>query len=103
MWFRRSALERKFKMDMDTTPATNGPPTVAVVAKDGQVTYFFMTLCDFEVLRKRSVFVIKPRTIENKKFIEIHKDLINFKKPQERLVVGECIGFIQKSQGVMKQ
>ena len=43
--------------------------------------------------------LVASRNIEDMKFKDIRKDLINYLKPQERLVVAERTGFLQMSQG----
>ena len=100
MWLRafkaRARVEKK--RDVDAIPGTSGPPAVAVIAKDYQVTNFFMSQCSLEALIKLSSLVA-PRNIEDMKFIDIRKDLINYLKPQERLVVAERTGVLQMSQG----
>ena len=104
MWLKafeaRARVEKK--RDIDATPGTSGPPAVAAIAKDYQVTDFFMSQCGLEALIKLSSLVA-PRNIEDMKFIDIRKDLINYLKPQERLVVAERTGFLQMSQGEKKQ
>ena len=57
-----------------------------------------MNQCGLEALIKLSS-LDAPRNIEDMKFIDIRKDLINYLKPQERLVVAERTGFFQMSQG----
>ena len=57
-----------------------------------------MSQCGLEALIKLSSLVA-PRNIEDMKFIDIRKNLINYLKPQERLVVAERTGFLQMSQG----
>ena len=57
-----------------------------------------MSQCSLEALIKLSSLVA-PRNIEDMKFIDIRKDLINYLKPQERLVVAERTVFLQMSQG----
>ena len=100
MWLKafeaRARVEKK--RDIDATPGTSGPPTVAAIAKDYQVTEFFMSQGGLEALIKLSSLVA-PRNIEDMKFIDFGKDLINYLKPQERLVVAERTGFLQMSQG----
>ena len=86
------------KRDVDAIPGTSGPPAVAVIAEEYQVTNFFISQCSLEALIKLSSLVA-PRNIEDKKFIGIRKDLINYLKPQERLVVAERTGVLQMSQG----
>ena len=99
MWLKafeaRARVEKK--RDIDATPGTSGRPAVAAIAKDYQVTDFFMNQCGLEALTKLSSLVA-PRNIEYMKFIDIRKDLINYLKPQERLVVAERTGFLQMSQ-----
>ena len=94
----RGASRVEKKRDIDATPGTSGPPAVAAIAKDYQVTDFFMIQCGLEALIKLSSLVV-PRNIEDMKFMDIRKDLINYLKPQERLVVAERTGFLQMSQG----
>ena len=100
MWLKafeaRARVEKK--RDIVATPGTSGPPAVAAIAKD----YFFMPQCGPEALIKLSSLVA-PRNIEDMKFINIRKALINYLKPQERLVVAERTGFLQMSQGEKKQ
>ena len=100
MWLK--AFERRARVekqrDIDATPGTSGPPAVAAVAKEYQVTDFFMSDCGLEALIMLSSLVA-PRNIEDMKFIDIRKHLINYLKPQERLVVAERTGFLQISQG----
>ena len=100
MWLKASEARARVekKRDIDATPGTSGPPAVAAIAKDYQVTDFFMSQCGFEALIKLSSLVA-PRNIEDMKFIDYRKDLINYLKPQERLVVAERTGFFQMSQG----
>ena len=88
----------KRKKDIDATPGTIGPPAVAAIANDYQMTDFFMSQCGLEALIKLSVLVA-PRNIEDMKFIDFRKDLINYLKPQEILVVAERTGFLQLFQG----
>ena len=100
MWLKASEARARVekKRDIDATPGTSGPPAVAAIAKNYQVTDFFMSQCGFEALTKLSSLVA-PRNIEDKKFIDVRKDLINYLKPQERLGVAERTGFLQMSQG----
>ena len=100
MWLKafeaRARVEKK--RYIDTTPGTSGPPAVAAIAKDYQLTDFFMSQCGLEALIMLSSLVA-PRNIEDMKFIDIRKDLINYLKSQERLVVAERTDFFQMSLG----
>ena len=100
MWLQafeaRACIEKK--RGIDATPVTTGPPAVAAVAKDYQVTDFFMSQCGVEALIKLSSLVT-PRIIEDMKFRDIRKDLLKYLKPEERLVVAERTAFLQMSHG----
>ena len=45
------------KRDINATPGTSGPPVVSAVAKDYQMTDFFMSHCSLEALIKLSSLV----------------------------------------------
>ena len=100
MWLK--AFEARARMgkkkDIGGTPGTTGPPPVAAVTQDYQITDFFMSQCGLEALVKLSSLVA-PKNVEDMKFTVIRKDLISYLKPQERLVVAERTGFLQMSQG----
>ena len=56
----RARVEKK--RDIDGTPGTTGPPPVAAVTHDYQITDFFMSQCGLEALVKRSSLVA-PKTL----------------------------------------
>ena len=51
----RARVEKK--RDIDGTPGTTGPPLVATITHDYQITDFFMSQCGLEALVKLSSLV----------------------------------------------
>ena len=99
MWLKafeaRARVEKK--RDKDRTPDTDSSAAAASIAKDYQVSNFFMSQCGLEALIKISSLV-EPRNIEAMSFIDIRKVHIKNLKPSERMVLAERTGVLEMSQ-----
>ena len=96
----RGRVEKK--RNIDATTETSGTLVVAALANYYQVTDYVMSQCGLEALIKLSR-IVAPRNIEDMKMIDIRNDLIKYLKPQKRLMVAECTGFLQLSRWEKKQ